>query len=149
MNHQMTNKNTVTIVTPPDFHINAIGPIVLLLGVDLTGSKPYTSVYERLFPEVEINFFVGEEGFKPEHIAWYRAAAGIANSVFINIEGATTEEILIATQIEQHNKDVMVYWISESGKSESVITLLNSYSTRIFTSLNEIETFLVDEFKNS
>lgn len=145
----MKNKNTVTVVTPPDLHINVFGPIVLLLGVNLEGSKPYTNVYERLFPEVEINFFVSEDGFKPEHTAWFRAAAGIANSVFINVDDATTEEIYIATQIEHHNKDVMVYWISQSGRAESIITLLNSYYTRIFTSLDEIETFLVDGFKNS
>jgi hypothetical protein len=148
MDHQMTSKNTVTIVTPPDLHINVLGPIVLLLGVDLEGSKPYTAVYERLFKEVEINFFVSENGFDYGQVAWYRAVAGMASSVFINVENATREEIYLASQIDRQG-EAMVFWISEDMKSSTMLALLNSYQIRLFHSLDEIETFLVDGLKNS
>lgn len=144
----MTNKNTVTIVTPPDLHINVYGPIVLLLGVDLEGSKPYMAVYERLFTEVEINFFVSEKGFDYSQAAWYRAVAGMASSVFINVEDATREEIYLASQIDRQG-DAMVFWVSTTNQSTTMLTFLNSYQTRIFSSLDEIETFLVDGLKNS
>ncbi len=144
----MTNKNTVTVVTPPDLHINVLGPIVLLLGVDLAGSKSYTEIYERLFTEVEINFFVSEQGFDYGQTAWYRAAAGMASSVFINVEDATREEIYLATQIDKQG-EAMVFWISETMKSSTMISMLNSYQTRIFQSLDEVEKFLVDGYKES
>lgn len=143
----MTTKNTVTIVTPPDLHINMYGPIVLLLGVSLDGSKPYTNLYERLFTEVEINFFVSEQGFDCGQAAWYRAVAGMASSVFIDVENATREEIYLASQIDRRG-EAMVFWISKEHKSTTMLSFLNSYQTRIFQSLDEIETFLVDDLKN-
>lgn len=144
----MTTKNTVTIVTPPDLHINVYGPIVLLLGVDLDGSKPYTNLYERLFTEVEINFFVSEQGFDYNQAAWYRAVAGMASSVFIDVENATREEIYLASQIDRQG-EAMVFWISKEHRSTTMLSFLNSYQTRIFQSLDEVETFLVDGLKNS
>ena len=144
----MTNKNTVTTVTPPDLHIQTIGPSVLLLGTTLEESKEYTDVYEHLFPEVEITFFVSEKGFNPDLAAWYRAVAGMASSIFVNLDNITAEEVFLAMQAEHENRAI-VFWVSQEKKYPAMVALLNSYQYQIFGSLDEIEKFLVDEYNNS
>ena len=107
----MRNKNTVYTVTPPDLRLNMIGPSVLLLGVTMETSTPYIEVYDNLFPEVEITFFVSEDGFNDKHTPWFRAAAGIASSIFVNLDNISAEEVLLAIEAE-HDKTTLVYWIS-------------------------------------
>lgn len=143
----MKNNNTVYTVTPPDLRLNMIGPSVLLLGVDLDAAKEYADVYDRLFPEVEITFYVGEDGFTPDVAAWYRAAAGMASSIFVNLDNITAEEVFLAMMAEQDNR-AMVFWVSKDKKYPAMVSLLNSYQFQIFSSLDEIEKFLVDEYTN-
>ena len=92
----MKSKNSVYTVTPPDLTLNTIGPTVLLLGVTYDDSKPYSDVYEKLFPEVEITFFVSEEGFNPNFAPWFRAVAGMSSSIFVNLDNITAEEVFLA-----------------------------------------------------
>lgn len=141
----MTNKNTVTTVTPPDLYLNTIGPSVLLLGTTLEESKEYRDVYEKLFPEVEITFYVSEQGFTPRVAAWYRAVAGMASSIFVNLDNITAEEVFLAMQAEHENRAV-VFWVSQERKYPAMVALLNSYQYQIFGSFDEIEKFLVDEY---
>lgn len=140
----MKSKNTVSIVTPPDLHIPVIGPTVLLLGTTMDDSKEYTDVYERLFPEVEITFFVSDNGFPPSVAAWFRAAAGMSSSIFVNIDNITAEEVFLAMQAEHENRAV-VFWLSQKQKYPAMVSLLNSYQYQVFGSLDEIEKFLIDE----
>lgn len=144
----MKPKNTVYTVTPPDLAIPTIGPSVLLLGVDLDNSKAYTDVYDKLFPEVEITFFVSEDGFHPRHVAWFRAVAGMASSIFVNLDNITAEEVFLAMQAEHENR-AMVYWISQDKKYPAMVGLLNSYQYQVFSSIDEIENFLVNEYSKS
>lgn len=143
----MTSKNTVTLITPPDLHLNYRGPLVLFLGFTLEQSTKYSELYEKLFPDVEINFYVSENGYITENNAWYRAVSGIASSVFVNIDNITIEELFLAMQIEQQN-NAMVFWISENDNNASLLSLINSYHMRIFRNTQEIEDFLIDEIKS-
>lgn len=142
---QMKTKNTVYTVTPPDLAIPTIGPSVLLLGVDLDASKPYTDIYDKLFPEVEITFFISEEGYRTDQTAWFRAVAGMASSIFVNIDNITADEVFLAMQAEHENR-AMVFWMSQEKTYPSMISLLNSYQYRVFSSLEEIEQYLVTEY---
>ena len=143
----MNNKNTVYTVTPPDLRMNFIGPSVLLLGTTLAECSTYISLYDKLFPEVEITFFVDEKPFDVERLAWYRAVVGSVSSVFVNIDNITSEEILMAMQAER-DEHVLVFWISETHAKPGLVQLLNSYQYRIFRSMKEIETFLVTELND-
>lgn len=141
----MTNKNTVYTVTPPDLALNTIGPSVLLLGINLENSKEYTDIYDKLFPEVEITFYVSEDGFQTKHAPWFRAANGMASSIFVNLDDITAEEVFLAQQAENEGK-AMVFWISIERKFPVMISLLNSYQIRVFSSIKEIEEFLLENY---
>jgi len=144
----MTDKNTVYTVTPPDLRLTTIGPSVLLLGMGLEDSEHYIDMYEKLFPEVEITFFVGENGFTEPDAAWYRAVTDIASTVIVNLDRVTIEEVFLAMQVEYNNRS-LVFWVSESKNCTAMISLLNSYQIQIFDSLESIEKFLVDELEKS
>jgi hypothetical protein len=144
----MRNKNSVYTVTPPDLKLNTIGPSVLLLGVTLDESNEYTEIYEKLFPDVEIAFFVGDDSFVADYAPWYRAQASIASSIFVNLDNITAEEIFLAMQAEHDNR-AMVFWISKEQTNPTMISLLNSYQYQIFNNLNEIEEFLLNEYRNN
>lgn len=144
----MKNKNTVYTVTPPDLRLNLIGPTVLFLGFDLESSKEYINVYEKIFPDVEITFFVGEDGFRPEQVAWYRAVAGMSGNVIVNVDNITAEEVFLAMQIE-NDSEAMVFWLSCDRIYPAMISLLNSYHYRVFQSVDEIKNFIVDEHGKS
>ena len=141
---QMLNNNSVYTVTPPDLTLNTIGPSVLLLGVDLENSKPFSDVYDKLFPEVEITFFVGTNGFEAKHAPWFRAVAGMASSIFVNLDNVSLEEVFLAMQAE-HDDRAVVYWISQNKVAPVIVGLLNSYQYLVYNSLDEIEEFLVGE----
>ena len=117
--------NTVYTVTPPDFSLSTIGPSALLLGVPFTEIKPYTSVYERLFPEIEIVFYASETGINSDNLAWYRAVAGVASSIFVDLDNITSEELFIAMQAENDDR-VMVFWISHNNDQPDLRKLLNN-----------------------
>jgi hypothetical protein len=144
----MMHKNAVYTVTPPDLTLNTLGPSILLLGIALEEIKPYSDVYDNLFPEVEIAVYVGETGFDPVNIAWYRAVAGMANSIFVNLDNATIEEIFIGLQCENDEKCI-VFWISTERNCVSLLQLLNSYQYQVFTSLDEIDKFIKHEYNKS
>ncbi len=144
----MTTKNTVYTVTPPDLRINMIGPSVLLLGTDLEHCQDYTQLYDKLFPEVEITFFVGEEGFNPGLAHWYRATAGMASNIFVNLDNITAEEIFLAMQAEHENR-ALVFWVAKDKTYPAMVSLLNSYQYQVFNSLDEVEKFMLDEFNKS
>lgn len=143
----MKNKNSVYTVTPPDLKLNTIGPTVLFMGITLDDLQPYADIYDKLFPEVEITFYVSEKGFLPEFASWFRAAASMSSGIFVNLDNITTEEVFLAIQsILDRKSDVMVYWISESKKPNVMLSLLNSYQYRVFTSLDDITKFLIREY---
>lgn len=144
----MIDKNTVYTVTPPDLRLTTIGPTVLLLGLGLKDSEQYIDMYEKLFPEVEITFFVGEEGFTTDHTSWYRAVTHMASTVIVNIDNITPEEMFLAMQVEHDNR-ALVFWVSEEKKSPALISLINSYQIQIFDMVSDIEKFLVDELEKS
>ena len=146
--HQMKNKNSVYTVTPPDLKLNTIGPSVLLLGVSIDNSTEYQDIYEKLFPEVEITFYVGEEEFGPEYAPWYRAVAGMSSSIIDNLDNITAEEVFLAMQAEHENR-AMVFWVAQNKNYPAMVSLLNSYQYQIFNSLNEIEAFLLQEYRNN
>jgi hypothetical protein len=141
----MKNNNSVYTVTPPDLKMPTIGPSVLLLGITLDDYKPYADVYDKLFPEVEITFFVGDEAFTAEHAAWYRAVASMASAIFVNLDNITSEEVFLAMQAE-HDKSAMIFWITQEKTYPPMVSLLNSYQYRIFSNLNEIEQHLLNEY---
>jgi hypothetical protein len=143
----MKNKNSVYTVTPPDLKLNTIGPIVLFMGITLDELQPYADIYDKLFPEVEITFYVSEKGFRPELAPWFRAVASMSSGIFVNLDNITTEEVFLAIQaILDRKNDVMVYWISQNKKSNAMMSLLNSYQYRIFTRLEDISKFLINEY---
>tara|TARA_R110000851_G_scaffold17372_1_gene55177 strand:+ start:2824 stop:3261 length:438 start_codon:yes stop_codon:yes gene_type:complete len=144
----MKNNNSVYTVTPPDLKLPTIGPSVLLLGITLADYKPYADVYDKLFPEVEITFFVGDDAFTAEYAAWYRAVASMASSIFVNLDNITPEEVFLAMQAE-HDKSAMIFWISQEKTYPPMVSLLNSYQYRIFNNLAEIEQYLLDEYGSS
>jgi len=145
----MKTKNSVYTVTPPDLTLNTIGPSVLLLGITYDESKAYSDVYEKLFPEVEITFFVSETGFNPNVAPWFRAVAGMASSIFVNLDNITAEEVFLAMQAEHENR-AMVFWISQERTYPAMVSLLNSYQYQVFNNVEEIESFLLKEHgKNS
>jgi hypothetical protein len=144
----MVTKNSVYTVTPPDLTLQMIGPSVLMLGITREDSKPYLDLYDKLFPDVEITVYVADDGFDPEHVAWFRAVAGMASSVFVNVDSITTEELLIATQME-HEDRAMVFWMSQEKTQPVLLSLLNSYQFQVFNSLDEIETMLTQEFEKN
>jgi hypothetical protein len=125
-----------------------IGPSVLMLGITREDAKPYLDLYDKLFPDVEITFYVADDGFDPEYVAWFRAAAGMVSSVFVNADSITTEELLIATQME-HEDRAMVFWVSQEKTQPVLLSLLNSYQFQVFNSLEEIETLLTQEFEKN
>jgi hypothetical protein len=141
----MKSKNTLYTITPPDLRLNAFGPSVLLLGVDLEGSKPYTDLYDKLFPEVEITFFVRDAEFDPTNAPWYRAVAGIATSVFIDLDQANTEEVFLATQAANENR-AMVFWIAQEKLQPALVSLVGSYQYQMFTEVEDVGKFLLDEY---
>jgi hypothetical protein len=141
----MTTKNSVYTVTPPDLTLHMVGPSVLMLGTTLKESKPYLDLYDRLFPDVEITFYVADDGFTPEYMAWFRAAAGMVSSVFVNVDGICQEELFIATQMERDDR-AMVFWISQKKTQPVMLALLNSYQYQVFNTLDEIEGMLSEEF---
>ena len=141
----MITKNSVYTVTPPDLTLHMVGPSVLMLGTTLEESKPYLDLYDKLFPDVEITFYVADNGFTPEYMAWFRAAAGMVSSVFVNVDGISPEELFIATQME-HEDRAMVFWISEKKTQPVMLSLLNSYQYQVFNNLDEIEELLDQEF---
>jgi len=141
----MKAKNTVYTVTPPDLRLNTIGPSVLLLGITMDDSKPYTDIYDKIFPEVEITFYVSEDGFRPQHVPWFRAATGMVSSIFVNLDNITTEEVFLAMQAEQE-KCAMVFWFSQQETHSTMAALLNSYQYEVFGSLDEIEKKLFEEY---
>jgi hypothetical protein len=128
--------------------MSTIGPSVLLLGITLDDYKPYADVYDKLFPEVEITFFVGEEAFNAEHAAWYRAVAGMSSAIFVNLDNITSEEVFLAMQAE-HDKRAIIFWVSQQKPQPVMVGLLNSYQYRIFSNLDEIEQYLLAEYGNS
>lgn len=143
----MTIKNTVYTVTPPDLTLHMIGPSVLLLGVTLEESEPYSDLYDKLFPEVEITLYVSDKGFTAEYAAWFRACAGMVSSVFVNVDKISAEELLIATQMERDDR-AMVFWMSQEKKQPVLLSLLNSYQYQVFHALDEVETMLCAAFDN-
>jgi len=145
----MTNKNTVYTVTPPDLKLNLIGPSVLLLGVTLEEHQPYADLYDKLFPEVEITFYVGDDQINHETVPWYRACAGMASSICVNLDNVTAEEVFLAVQVELE-KRALVFWMSEEKTNPMLVSLLNSYQYQVFSTLDEVEQFLLNEYgKNS
>lgn len=145
----MRNKNTVYTVTPPDLQLNVIGPSILLLGETLETSVPYGELFDKLFPEVEISVYVSDQGFNPDLAAWYRAAAGMVSSIFVNLDDITAEEVFLAMQAEHENRS-MVFWLSNEKKYPAMVALLNSYQYQVFESLDEVEKILYQEYsKNS
>lgn len=141
----MTNKNSVYTVTPPDLKLNLIGPSVLLMGVSLADYTPYADIYDKMFPEVEITFFVFEEAFDPEHTAWLRAACGMVTSIFVNVDTITPEELFLAMQAEKDER-VMVFWVSENKTNPTLVSLLNSYAYQVFANLESVEQYLLREY---
>jgi len=144
----MTNKNSVYTVTPPDLKLNTIGPSVLLLGTTREGSQPYIDIYEKLFPDVEITFFVSETEFNAEYASWYRAVAGMSSSIFVNLDNITIEEMFLAMQAE-HVDRAMVFWLAQEKTNPTMVGLLNSYQYQIFNDLDEIEAFILNEYRNN
>lgn len=143
---QMKNNNSVYTVTPPDLKLNTIGPSVLLLGVSLDNSKSFVDIYERLFPEVELTFYVSESGFSQENAPWFRAVTGMASIIFVNLDNITAEEVFLAMQAEHDNR-AMVFWLAQEKIYPAMISLLNSYQYQVFNSLEEIESFLIAEYR--
>jgi len=137
--------NTVYTITPPDLRLNTNGPSTLILGVNLENSKDYTDVFDKLFPEVEVNFFVRENEIDAQTLAWYRVMSGIASSVVVDVDNITSEELLIALQAEYDN-NILVYWVSLENKQSDLMSLLNSYRYQIFASATDLETYLVSEY---
>lgn len=144
----MTIKNTIYTVTPPDLRLNTFGPSVLLLGVDLASSKPYTDLYDRLFPEVEITFFVRDSEFEPSLAPWYRAVTGIASSIFVDLDHANVEEIFLATHAANENR-ALVFWIAKEKLQPALLSLVGSYQYQVFTDVEDVGKFLLDEFDKS
>jgi hypothetical protein len=144
----MITKNSVYTVTPPDLTLPMVGPSVLMLGITLDESGPYLDLYDKLFPDVEITFYVTDTGFEPTYMAWFRAVAGMVSSVFVNVDGISPEELLIATQMERDDR-AMVFWISQEKTRPEMLALLNSYQYQIFNTLDEIESMLTQEFDKS
>jgi hypothetical protein len=141
----MTIKNTLYTVTPPDLRLNAYGPSVLLLGVDLEHSKPYTDLYDQLFPEVEITFFVRDSEFTPDLAPWYRAVTGMASSIFVDLDHANVEEVFLATHAANENKS-LVFWISQEKLQPALSSLVGSYQYQIFAKVDDVGKFLLDEY---
>lgn len=141
----MKTKNSVFTVTPPDFQLTQNGPTVLLLGVEFDDITPYVNIYDTLFPDIEIVYMISEAGIDEDNLAWHRAAAGMASSVFVDIDNITTEELFLAMQLEQENK-AMVYWINQSDNNALLRCLLNSYQYQVFNNLQEVEKFLEVEY---
>ena len=83
-----------------------------------------------------------------DYAPWYRAQASIASSIFVNLDNITAEEIFLAMQAEHDNR-AMVFWISKEQTNPTMISLLNSYQYQIFNNLNEIEEFLLNEYRNN
>lgn len=144
----MRNKNSVYTVTPPDLKLNTIGPSILLLGVSLDDSQPYIDLYEKLFPDVELTFYVGDTGFEIDVAAWFRAVAGMASSIFVNLDNIAAEEVFLAMQAEHENR-ALVFWISQEKTYPALVSLLNSYQYQVFGTLDEVEAFLLNEYRNN
>jgi hypothetical protein len=143
----MRRKNSVYTVTPPDLKLNIIGPSILLLGTTLSDYKPYADIYDKLFPEVEITFFVGDKAFNSDHAAWYRAAAGMVSAIIVNLDNISAEEVFLAMQAE-NDKKAFVFWLSTESSYPVMVNLLNSYQYRIFSNIEEIEQFLLNEYSS-
>lgn len=141
----MTSKNSVYTVTPPDLTLNSIGPCVLLLGITHETSEPFAELYDKLFPEVEVTFFVSETEFDPQFAPWYRAVIGMASTIYINIDIASPEELFLAMQAERDNHQ-MVFWMTGNKSQPTLVSLLNSYQYQIFTSIDSVETFIMNEY---
>lgn len=142
----MTAKNTVYTVTPPDLRLPTVGPSVLLLGVDFEDIEPYRSVYEKLHPDIEIVFYASENRLRDDNLCWYRAVAGMASSVFVNVDQLTMEELFIALEAEK-NGNQLVFWVSMEDRQPQLRQLLNSYMYRVFDSLDEVQKFVADEYR--
>ena len=139
----MTAKNSIFTVTPPDLRLSPNGPSIMLLGINLDEATPYAGIYEKLFPEVEVTIFVSDNGFSEETAAWFRATSSLTSSFIVNLDNITIEEFLIATEAA-HDPTKLVFWISKNNPP--IVTMLSSYQHQIFSSVNEIEQMLMDEF---
>ena len=71
-------------------------------------------------------------------VSWYRAVAPVVTSIFIDLDNAATEEIMIAMQTDCEEKP-MVFWISQSNEKRAARILLNSHRREVFASADEIE----------
>jgi hypothetical protein len=142
----MTVKNSVFTVTPPDLRLSPNGPCIMLLGVVMADATPYTDMYEKLFPEVEVTFFVSDDGFTEDTAPWFRATSSMASNIIVNLDSATIEELFLATEAEK-DPAKLVFWMSKDRPV--IVSLLSSYHYQIFTSLEEIEQMLVAEFSKS
>jgi len=138
------NTNTVFTITPPDLRLSKNGPMVLLLGLTLKNTAPYIKMIDTFFPAVEITYYASDDGITNENINWYRAVAGMASWIIINIDNITTEEVFIALENESSSTTTDVYWVAtEKNQNIMLRQLLNSYNYRVFN-INELDAHLTE-----
>lgn len=137
-------KNTTYTVTPPDLRLNDLGPTITLLGMTLEEAKPYIKLYEDMFTEVELTFYVAEDGFTPLNAAWYRAVAGMSNHIIVNVDSVTLEEMFIALHTERET-DAKVYWVTIDDDEQTLRQVLNSYKVYVFESMDIFEKQVMED----
>lgn len=135
-----TKKNTVFTITPPDIRLSTNGPSVFLIGMKLDETTPYIKVIDNFFPDVEISYYACNDAITDETLTWFRAVAGIASSIIINIDNITPAELLLGMEAE-NQAHMSVYWVT-TGKNPILQKLLNSYSYRIYSNITDFEEYI-------
>jgi hypothetical protein len=140
----MTENNTFYTVTPPDLLLPVSGPGVLFLGLEHTEIQQFSEMYDRLFPETTVTFYVRDGEIDDIIITWYRAIAGFATIAIVDLSSITPEELFIATQMVSDDR-ASVIWYGNPPDCQALISLLNTWNYSVFTSINDIEKFLFNE----
>ena len=148
----MNNNNMYYVITPPDLKLSLPNKnlSVLILGEKSKDIQKYISVYDHMFPELEIIFYHSNDGMTEDNVAWYKAVVFSCPEIIVNLDNLNTGELFFVSKLDTSGSGGgQVHWFSENKKNNLLKNLIVNFDNMVFESVKQFELYMEMAKKSS
>lgn len=121
--------NDVLTITPDNIYMSEFGKNIMLLGVRSDEDiKRFQKIFDSAFPTTELAYYASTDGITEKNLTWYRTMSSIIEEVVIDIEKASSEEIIMGmSMLHDRSNAEVVWWVY--GEDQTIRRLLSKQPT--------------------